>query len=113
MGLVLLAGVLELATMLPYLGAIGLLTTSDVNWSMQALLLGGYVVVMVVPALVLLVIRILARDRIDPWLKRLSGWMNRHADEATPWVLGIVGFLVARDAAARLWWTYSFYSSSM
>jgi hypothetical protein len=104
MGLALVAGVLELATMLPYLGAIGLLTTSEVGWPLRGLLLGTYVVVMVVPALALLVIRILARDRVDPWLEGLSGWMTKHADEATPWILGIVGFLVARDAAARLLW---------
>lgn len=108
MGLALLAGVLELATMLPYLGAIGLLTTSQIGWSVRGLLLGAYVVVMVVPALALLVVRILARDRADPWLKRLSRWMTRHADEAIPWVLGIVGFLVARDAAARLLWPHLF-----
>jgi hypothetical protein len=108
MGLALLAGVLELATMLPYLGAIGLLTTSTIGWSMRGLLLGAYVVVMVVPALALLGIRIVARDRIDPWLERLSRWMTNHADEAIPWVLGIVGFLVARDAAARLLWPQLF-----
>ena len=108
MALALLAGVLELAMMLPYLGAIGLLTTSNVGWSLRWLLLGVYVGVMVVPALALLVIRILVRDRIDPWLERLSGWMTKHADEAIPWVLGIVGFLVARDAAAWLWFEYAF-----
>lgn len=104
MGIAVLAGVLELAMMLPYLGAIGLLTTSAIDWSVRILLLGGYVVVMVVPAIVLLIIRLLAYDWIEPWLERLSGWMDRHADEATGWVLAIVGFLVARGAAARLFW---------
>lgn len=40
--------------MLPYLGAIGLLTTSEVNWPLSPIVLSGYVLVMAAPALILL-----------------------------------------------------------
>jgi hypothetical protein len=37
-------------------------------------------------------------------LRRLDDFLSRHADSAIGWVMAIAGFLVARDAAARLWW---------
>lgn len=101
--LALTAAVMEVATMLPYLAAIGLLTTSGVDWPGLAVLLAGYCVVMVLPALVLLLGRVAAAARVRPVLERLNGWLNRHATSATGWLLAIAGFLLARDAAARLW----------
>jgi Sap, sulfolipid-1-addressing protein len=93
---------LEVMTMLPYLAAIGLITTADLPVAHWLAVLLGYVVVMVLPALVLLVARTLARRRIEPVLTRWSAWMSRHSQAAIGWVLGIVGFLLAQDAAARL-----------
>lgn len=101
-GLALVAGVMELATMLPYLGAIGLLTTSGLPLPARLLTLAAYCVVMVLPALVLLVLRIMAAKRVEPLLTRFAAWMERNARENTAWVVGIVGFLLARDAAAYL-----------
>jgi len=101
-GLALLAGLAEVATMLPYLGAITLLTTSDVDSSAVPLVLAGYCVVMVLPAIVLLVARIAARSKVEPLLRRLDAWIAKKASSAIGWILAIVGFLVARDAVARL-----------
>lgn len=101
--LALTAAVMEVATMLPYLAAIGLMTTSGVNWPELGVLLSGYCVVMVLPALILLLGRVAAAARGRPILERLNGWLSRHATSATGWVLAIAGFLLARDAAARLW----------
>ncbi|HET6856450.1 MAG TPA: GAP family protein [Streptomyces sp.] len=109
-GLALLAALVEVATMLPYLGAIGMLTTSGLNGASVVALLAGYCVVMVLPALVLLVGRTTARARIEPLLDRLNAWISKRADGALGWVLVIVGFLVARDAAARLWFPEMFGS---
>jgi hypothetical protein len=100
--LALVAATLEVATMLPYLGAIGLLAGSDLAVGAQAGVLVAYCVVMVVPALVLLGARVAARRAVEPMLDRLSAWLERTGSEATAWVLGIVGFLVARDAIGRL-----------
>ncbi len=104
MGLALLAGVLELTMMVPYLGAIGILTTSDIGWSVRILLLAAYALVMIVPALVLFAIRILVHEKVEPWLERLSKWIAKEVDEATVWVPAVVGFLIAYSAAGGLGW---------
>ena len=101
-GLALIAAVAEVATMLPYLGAIGMMATSDVNRALVPLLLAGYCAVMTVPAVVLLALRTALRERVEPLLRRLSKWFERNAAGATGWILGIAGFLVARDAIFRL-----------
>jgi cytochrome c biogenesis protein CcdA len=96
------AALLEVATMVPYLGAIGFMTASDLPAATWVPLLAGYVVVMILPPLVLLGVRTVARGWLDPKLERLRAWMRRHSASAIGWTLGIVGFLVARDAVARL-----------
>jgi hypothetical protein len=35
-------------------------------------------------------------------LARVSGWMQRNSAENTAWIVGIVGFLLARDAVVVL-----------
>ncbi|MFD9697958.1 GAP family protein [Lentzea sp. NPDC059081] len=101
-GVALLAGVVELATMLPYLGAIGMMSAADLRPAEIGLLLAGYCLVMIVPALVLLGARLALGTRLDPVLTRISTWFAEKGASATGWVLGIAGFLVARDAVARL-----------
>jgi hypothetical protein len=100
--LALLAATVEVATMLPYLGAIGLLAGSDGGSGARVGVLAAYCLVMVLPALLLLGVRIALRHRVEAVLERLSQWVERIGAEATAWVLGIAGFLVARDAVARL-----------
>ncbi|MDA1358341.1 GAP family protein [Glycomyces luteolus] len=102
MGLALAAATIEVATMLPYLAAIGLVTSAGIGAAGITLTMAGYCLVMVLPALVLLAARLVARGAVEPLLKRINDWMVKHAASTTGWVLGIVGFLVARDAAWRL-----------
>lgn len=92
----------EVPTMLPYLAAIGILAATDLAVGVQVGLLGGYAVVMVMPALVLAVARGAAGRRLEPPLRRLDGWLTRQAEEMTGWLFGIVGFLLAGDAAQAL-----------
>ncbi|MEH1164960.1 GAP family protein [Micromonospora sp. CPCC 205539] len=101
-GLALLAALAEVATMLPYLGAVGLLATSGVGPAAVVGLLAGYCLVMVLPAVLLLVARVARPAWVDPVLVRLNNWIIAKAGSALGWILGIAGFLVARDAAARL-----------
>lgn len=101
-GLALGAASLEVATMLPYLAAIGLITAAELGAPQTATLLAGYCLVMIAPAAVLTCLRVVARRRIEPVLQRISAWMTKNAAGTTAWVVGIVGFLVARDAAFRL-----------
>jgi hypothetical protein len=99
-GLALTAAAAEVSTMLPYLAAIGLLTTAALPAPTVVLVMAGYCVVMILPALVLLAVRLASGRRIVPVLTRLSDWMAR--SNALAWIVGIVGFLLARDAAVRL-----------
>ncbi|MET9630791.1 GAP family protein [Lentzea sp. NPDC006480] len=101
-GIAVLAGVVELATMLPYLGAIGMMSAADLPAPQIGLLLAGYCLVMIVPAVVLLAARLALQSKIEPLLTRISAWFAEKGAGLTGWILGIAGFLVARDAIARL-----------
>lgn len=101
-GVAVLAGVVELATMLPYLGAIGMMSAADLSAGQVGLLLAGYCLVMIVPALLLLGGRLALGVRIEPFLTRISTWFAEKGASTTGWILGIAGFLVARDAVSRL-----------
>ncbi|MFI7574402.1 GAP family protein [Micromonospora sp. NPDC049497] len=101
-GLALFAALAEVATMLPYLGAVGLLATSGVGAAGVVGLLAGYCLVMVLPAVLLLAARVARPGRIEPLLARLNDWITRTSGSTLGWVLAIAGFLLARDAATRL-----------
>ncbi|PJJ72290.1 Sap-like sulfolipid-1-addressing protein [Diaminobutyricimonas aerilata] len=96
------AGLMELATMVPYLAAVGQLSSAPLDTGSRLLLLAAYCVVMVLPALVLLVLRLVARRVVEPLLQRLAAWLERTGAETTAWILAIVGFLLLRDAAGHL-----------
>jgi hypothetical protein len=100
--LALTAGLLEVATMFPYLGAIALVAGAGVDVTIRVAILAGYCLVMIVPALVLLAVRVTLSERITPLLTKVNNWFEKHAIGATGWILAIVGFLVARDAAFQL-----------
>src|SRR5690606_22698644 len=70
-GLALGAATVEVGSMLPYLGAIGLLSAADLGTAQRVVVLAGYCVVMVLPALVLLTARLVAARRIEPVLARV------------------------------------------
>jgi len=102
LGLALLAGLLELPTMLPYLAAVGLVTSSGTGWTMSAGVLGLYCLVMLLPAAMLLTARGLLGRRLDGPLERLRAWLSKAAGEAVLWIVGIVGFLMLRAGLAGL-----------
>jgi Sap-like sulfolipid-1-addressing protein len=102
-GLAVLAALAEVATMLPYLGAIGMLATADLApWQVPPLL-AAYCLVMVLPAVALFLLRRFGPAWIERVLERLNAWILAKGNTMLSWLLGIAGFLVARDAAARLW----------
>ena len=57
MGVAVLAGLVEVASMLPYLAAVGILVTAGLPPGSQIAILAGYVLVMITPALVLSAVR--------------------------------------------------------
>lgn len=102
LGLALLAGVLELPTMLPYLAAVGLVTASGTDWTASAGVLALYCLVMLLPAAVLLTARRVLGRRLDGPLERLRAWLSKAVGEAVLWIVGIVGFLMLRAGLAGL-----------
>lgn len=93
---------LEVATMLPYLSAIGILTAFDLPASQWTPLLAGYTLLMVLPPIVLLVVFAVARDWLRPYLERIAKWTEQHGRGVVGWTVGIIGFLLAMDAIRRL-----------
>lgn len=101
-GVALAAGVVEAASMLPYLGAVGMLSASQASAPVQGAALAAYVVVMCLPALTFLALRLAAGARVEDWLARVGGWFDRTSGSALWWVMGVLGILVASDAISRL-----------
>ncbi|GAA2700674.1 GAP family protein [Actinoplanes palleronii] len=99
-GLGLAAAAAEVTTMLPYLAAIGLLTTAELPGGQVVAVMAGYCVLMTAPALVLLAARLAFGERLAGPLKRISDAMAN--SNTLSWIVGIVGFLLAYDAAGRL-----------
>lgn len=101
-GVALAAGLVEAASMLPYLGAVGMLSASAASEPVKVAALASYVVVMCLPALVLLALRLAAGSRLDGTLTKAAMWFDRRSGSALWWVMGVIGFLVASDAVSRL-----------
>lgn len=101
-GVALVAGLIEAASMLPYLGALALIGASGVPFAAQVGILGGYNLIMIVPALALLGARLALRSRADALLSRVAGWVGERVGGAIWWIIGIAGFFLAADAVTRL-----------
>lgn len=102
MGVALAAGIVEIASMLPYVIGMTMIASEPIPLAAQYALLAGYCVVMVAPALALLVARLAAGRLVERPLERFAAWMQRTGAENTAWLLGIAGFFIARGAATQL-----------
>lgn len=92
--LAVVAGLIEVASMLPYLAAIGGLAQSELPRGASALVLVAYCLVMVLPAMVLVMARMVLGERIDRPVAALRNWAVRTAPTTLAWVLGIVGVVI-------------------
>lgn len=93
---------IEAASMLPYLGAIALISRADLPVGGSALLVAGYCVIMVLPALILTALRRAGSAKLDPLLERISAWSNKSAGSPVIlWAAGLVGLALIIDAAIR------------
>jgi hypothetical protein len=102
MGIALAAGVVEVATMLPYIVGMTMMAEADLPLFARGLGLVAYCAVMILPAVVLLVLRAVAAGPMRRPLEAIAGWMQRSGAETTAWILAIIGLLIARDAANKL-----------
>ncbi|GLW28266.1 GAP family protein [Actinoplanes regularis] len=98
--LALVAAAAEVTTMLPYLAAIGLLTTATLPAGRLTLAMAGYCLLMIVPALLLLAARLAAGDRVAKPLTRFNDWFVN--SNSASWIVGVIGFLLAYNAVAKL-----------
>ncbi len=96
------AGLVEVATMLPYILAMTMLADAGVGAPFRVAALVAYCLLMIAPAVVLLVLRLVAAPLVQRPLERFAAWMERTGAENTAWIIGIIGFLIARSAAAEL-----------
>jgi hypothetical protein len=96
------AAVIEAASMIPYLAAIGLLTASELSLLGRSVVLFGYCLVMITPALLLLLARLFLHDHVAPVLKKLESLLSRHTNGAMAWVVFLVGLSLAGDSLSRL-----------
>lgn len=96
------AGLVEVATMLPYIVAMTMLADAGIDTPLRVFSLVGYCAVMILPAIVLLVLRVVAAPLVQRPLERFAAWMERTGAENTAWIIGILGFLIARSAATEL-----------
>ncbi|MGW4774433.1 GAP family protein [Nocardia sp. NPDC004278] len=96
------AAALEVATMLPYLAAVGLLANADLAWHLIGVTLAAYCVVMTLPAMALAVARLAAHQRVDPFLQRINKWLSRNSAKALGWTVGGIGIGIVLNAAIAL-----------
>lgn len=100
-----LAGVavaVEVATMLPYLAGMALVGAYGPGLPASAGWVVYYCVVMVLPALVLLVLRLVADHAMRPMLSRLERFFSKHSAGMTAWAIGILGVVLVINAGGRL-----------
>ncbi|MDF9717298.1 GAP family protein [Nocardioides sp. ChNu-99] len=98
-GVGLAAALVEVASMLPFLGAVGIITAADLPLAASVGVVVAYALVMVAPALLLLAGRLALGSRVEGPLARFSGWLERVTSGASWWVFAVVGLLLVGDAS--------------
>lgn len=101
-GLALAAAVVEAATMLPYLGAMGIIQSLPFGFSGKVALIAGYCIVMVLPATLVAVIAGAAGPTIFPRLERAIRRLEYEAKVTLLWIAAIVGGYMASTSAVSL-----------
>jgi hypothetical protein len=95
-----LAVLLEVATMFPYLAALGTLSRSALPWPSQAAALAIYCLVMVAPAVLVTVARLVAKGLVHRPLRRIDDWLRDNARENTAWLIALAGFVLLSNTTA-------------
>ena len=88
--------------MLPYIGAIVLISRADFSVAESALVVASYCILMSLPALILTVLRRAGSARLDPVLEGISRWSSKSAGSPVIlWSAGLVGAALIIDAVVR------------
>ena len=99
------AAVIEAATMLPYLAAIGIMQSFEITPLLRLALLAAYCIIMVLPAMLAGATMGLVGDRLTDRLQRWIPRLNYEAKVTLLWIAAIVGItMLYRSAnALNLW----------
>lgn len=101
-GVALSAVVIEVATMVPYLAAIAILTDSGLVMAGRFGVLALYCIVMILPALVLITLVSVFGNRIWNRVERFTAWLERETKITMLWIAAIAGFYLVGNAATKL-----------
>ena len=96
------ACVIEAATMLPYLAAVGIVKSFELPFTVKALIMAGYCIVMIVPALIA---GVLARIMGPTITRTMARWQPRLEYEAKVtllWIAAIAGIIIAVNSFGAL-----------
>lgn len=96
------ACVIEAATMLPYLAAVGIVKSFELPSTVKAVIMAGYCIVMIVPALIA---GVLARIMGPTITRTMARWQPRLEYEAKVtllWIAAIAGIIIAVNSFGAL-----------
>jgi hypothetical protein len=99
------AAAIESASMIPYLAAIGFLTASELSLLGRSVVLFGYCLLMITPALLLLAVRLSLHGYVSPILAKLEASLSRYSNEMIAWGMSLVGLYMVVDSLNALAWT--------
>ena len=85
------AALTEAATMVPYLAGTAIISGMEIGWPVRLLVLAGYCLVMILPALVLIGLAGAVGDRVWPRLERFIPVLEREARTTLLWIAAIAG----------------------
>jgi cytochrome c biogenesis protein CcdA len=86
--------VVELPTALPYFAAIAVVVASGESAAAKVLLLVVFNAVFLLPVFVLLVLRLLAGERVEAWLLRIRGKVDAWLATLAPALVALVGVVL-------------------
>jgi cytochrome c biogenesis protein CcdA len=92
----------ELPTAAPYLAVVAAIVASDASVPQAIGLLALYCVAFVAPLLAIIVIRLVAGERADPWLQAGGAWLQRRWPVVLAALLLVVGSALTVLGAAGL-----------
>jgi hypothetical protein len=91
----------EAPTAIPYLAALGILTTAELPAPVWVPVLVTYNLIFITPPLLLLALQSMLGERVQNGFARLGAWLKRSARETFLWILGIVGFQLLASGLAH------------
>ena len=89
------AALTEAATMVPYLAGTAIVSAMDAGWAIRILVLAGYCVVMILPAVVLIALAGVVGERIWPSVERFIPVLERESKTTLLWIAAIAGAWMA------------------